>query len=69
MRMPKGDHVSMGAYDYMFDKATEKVKNLRRCVDEPHICQNTGGNFPLSSRISHSAWHSAKSRQVSDWQE
>ena len=33
-RMPMGDHVSMDAYNYRFDKVTEQVKNLRRCVDD-----------------------------------
>ena len=29
-----GDHVSMDAYNYRFDKVTEKVKNKKRCVDD-----------------------------------
>ena len=33
-RMPMGDHVSMDAYNYRFDKVTEHVQNLRRCVDD-----------------------------------
>ena len=33
LRMPMGDHVSMDAYNYRFDKVTEKVENLKRCVD------------------------------------
>ena len=33
-RMPMGDHASMDAYNYRFDKVTEKVKNLKRCVDD-----------------------------------
>ena len=28
-----GDHVSMDAYNFKFDKVTEKVENLKRCVD------------------------------------
>ena len=33
-RMPMGDHVSMDAYNYRFDKVTEGVPNKKRCVDD-----------------------------------
>ena len=29
-----GDHVLVDAYNYRFDKVTENVENLRRCVDD-----------------------------------
>ena len=32
-RMPMGDHVSMNAYNYGFDKVTAEVENKKRCVD------------------------------------
>ena len=34
LRMPMGDHVSMDAYNFRFDKVTEKVENLKRCEDD-----------------------------------
>ena len=33
-RMQMGDHVSMDAYNYRFDKVTAKVENKKRCVDD-----------------------------------
>ena len=36
-----GDHVSMDAYNYRFDKVTEKVENLKRCVDDSLIHAKT----------------------------
>ena len=33
-RMPMGDHVSMDAYNYRFDKVTEGEKNKKCCVDD-----------------------------------
>ena len=41
LRMPMGDHVSMDAYNYRFDKVTEKVENLKRCVDDSLIHAKT----------------------------
>ena len=41
LRMPMGDHVSMDAYNYRFDKVTEKVENLKRCVDDSLIYAKT----------------------------
>ena len=40
-RMPMGDHVSMDAYNYRFDKVTEKVENLNRCVDDSLLNSDT----------------------------
>ena len=40
-RMPMGDHVSMDAYNYRFDKVTEGVKNKKRCVDDSLLYSNT----------------------------
>ena len=34
LRMPMSDDVSMDAYNFKFDKVTEKVENLKRCVDD-----------------------------------
>ena len=33
-RMPMGDHVSMDAYNYRFDKVTAEVENKKRCVND-----------------------------------
>ena len=33
-RMPMGDHVSMDAYNYRFDKVTAEVENKKSCVDQ-----------------------------------
>ena len=41
LRMPMGDHVSMDAYNYRFDKVMEKVDNLKRCVDDSLIYAKT----------------------------
>ena len=41
LRMPMGDHVSMDAYNYRFDKVTENVENLKRCVDDSLIHAKT----------------------------
>lgn len=41
VRMPMGDHVSMDAYNYRFDKVTEKVVNLKRCVDDSLLHSDT----------------------------
>ena len=32
--MPQGDHVSMDAYNFRFDKITSEVPNKKRCVDD-----------------------------------
>ena len=36
-----GDQTSMDAYNYRFDKVTEKVENLKRCVDDSRIHAKT----------------------------
>ena len=41
VRMPMGDHVSMDAYNNRFDKVTEKVTSLKRCVDDSLLFSNT----------------------------
>ena len=33
-RMPMANNPSMDAYNYQFDNVTEKVENLKRCVDK-----------------------------------
>ena len=40
-RMPMGDHVSMDAYNFRFDKVTEGVKDMKRCVDDSLLHSNT----------------------------
>jgi hypothetical protein len=40
-RMPMGDHVSMDAYNYRFDKVTEGVKNKKHSVDDSLIYSST----------------------------
>ena len=35
-----GDHVSMDAYNYRFDKATQGMDNKRRCVDDLLLYSN-----------------------------
>ena len=41
LRMPMGDQTSMDAYNYRFYKVTEKVENLKRCVDDSLIHTKT----------------------------
>ena len=41
LRMPMGDQTSMDAYNFRFDKVTEKVENLKRCVDDSLIHAKT----------------------------
>ena len=36
-----GDHVSMGAYNFRFDKVTEQVKDKKRCVDDSLLYSKT----------------------------
>ena len=40
-RMPMGDHVSMDAYNYRFDKVTQGVENKKRCVDDSLLYSNS----------------------------
>ena len=40
-RMPMGDHVSMDAYNYMYDKVTKGVADMKRCVDDSLLYSNT----------------------------
>jgi hypothetical protein len=40
-RMPMGDHVSMDAYNYRFDKVTDDVENKKRCVDDSLLYTET----------------------------
>ena len=41
LRMPMGDHVSMDAYNFRFDKITENVENKKRCVDDSLLYSKT----------------------------
>ena len=50
-RMPMGDHVSVDAYNYRFDKVTQGVENKKRCVDD----------FLLYSNSLEKAFHQAAS--------
>ena len=40
-RMPMGDHVSMDAYNYRFNKVTQGVENKKRCVDDSLLYSNS----------------------------
>ena len=40
-RMPMGDHLSMDAYNYRFDKVTQGVENKKRCVDDSLLYSNS----------------------------
>ena len=40
-RMPMGDHVSMDAYNYRYDKVTKGVADMKRCVDDSLLYSNT----------------------------
>ena len=45
-RMPKGDHVSMDAYNARFDNIIKEVKNVKRCVDDSLLyCKSLEGAF------------------------
>ena len=40
-RMPMGDHVSMDAYNYRYDKVTKGVADMKRCMDDSLLYSNT----------------------------
>ena len=40
-RMTMGDHVSMDAYNFRFDRITKGVENKKRCVDDSLLYSNT----------------------------
>jgi hypothetical protein len=40
-RMPMGDHVSMDAYNYRFNKVTVDVENKKRCIDNSLLYTET----------------------------
>ena len=40
-RMPMGDHVTMDAHNFRFDKVTEQVKNQKRYVDNSLLYSDT----------------------------